>query len=340
MSLSKPRNTGVSNPAKKFIKWKGSAEPDKGGFFAYYDKESKKDIKVDLSKGFVVLDQDLFSVTGYRDRDKTMFASNEVRTIHDKITIRSYKDGKSSIDREGTYSEMKEQIKDINHLGYTKSIYIFLDGELCHLALKGKSIVEFGSVKGHEDSKLIVHNGHKEGMAGTNKFVYPLFEVGADIPESVMEKAVEVDAKILQPHLERYLGGSSAPQETHSQEAPSFDSKRWREFQAQNGKALGAMSRQEIFEIHESLVENNDTDGDFYACVGQALYDYQQAQKNWTSVEDKSKRKLSDYSLQELRDVYAKLPFNHEFKIMVEVAMDAQESASQGDDYDEDSIPF
>jgi hypothetical protein len=72
------------------------------------------------------------------------------------------------------------------------------------------------------------------------------------------------------------------------------------------------------------------------------LYDYQQACKEWDKKKDKSDRMLSDYSLEELKAIMAKVPLSNPFMLFVQAAVDAKESIP-GDSQcfdEEDDIPF
>lgn len=345
MSFTRPRNTTGKNPATKFIKWSGSI---KKGYFSYYDKEKKEDIVVDLSKGFFILDQDLFSITGYNEPKKMQIQSNEVRTTKDKLTVNGWKDGQKTVLMQGSYEELKERIQESVIYKYTRCVYALLDGELVHIQLTGSAVYELGQafkLAGNPHDRWCIHSKTIGKTKGEVSFRYPEFAIGEKINQSIFEIATEQDT-ILQEYLDRYLVGGlnkdtdNYNQEEASQEPSSFDSKNWRQFKSASGVKLCDLSIEKIQDIQDHLIENNDVDGDYYACVGQALYEYQKAQKTWESKKDRSGKYLKDYTLDEMKSMLDKINSQdpcHEMKLILEAAIDAM---AQVENFDDDDIPF
>ncbi len=324
MSASAPRQQTQSNPATKFLKWRGGRRQ---GWFEYYDKsiedKDKRNIQVDLSKGFLILDEDLFSVTGYME-PKTSIISNEVRTVEDLLVVKGYTDGKATVLLNGSYSQLKDTIKGSNAYHYTKSIYIMFKGELCHLALTGAAFQHWLSdvqPNANHGKCWIKHVETKDGEKGNVEYKYPVFEVGAEASDLEWEKVCDLDRDVLQPYLEKYLGKGASAEPTEQKEV--IDTKKWREQPSLSGVKLGEMTMEAIRELSETLVEEGKSDTPLYDYVGQALYDYQMAIKSWESKQDKSGKKLSAYTLAELRDTLSKIPKSHPSALYLMAGIDA-----------------
>src|SRR6478609_512644 len=144
MSASKPRAAGVTNPAKYHIKWKAGGDQ---GWFEYWDRGTKENVKMDTLDDFLICDKDLFSITGYVNRTNSSIMSNEVRTIDDLIIVKAWTkvngQNKPEVVLRGSYSELKETVKDNPAYKYTKSIYIIWNGELCRLELSGAAFASW-----------------------------------------------------------------------------------------------------------------------------------------------------------------------------------------------------
>lgn len=364
MSASAPRQTGSRNPAKKFIKWKGARLQ---GWFEYYDKDiedkAKRNVIIDLSEGFWILDSDLFSVTGYDEAIKASIISNEVRTVNDKLVVKKYKDKKAQVILEGSYSEIKPFLK-ANDCHYTKSIYIKLKstGEVAHLAIGGSVFREWlGTVEAKPKFSecLIRHAETKDAVKGSLEYRFPVFEVGALATEDEWNEIVKDDAEIVQPYLKQYFttNGTSSTGQSPEESDKQLDTSKWREHLTPSGKTLAELTFADIMDISEFLVENGQGDSDYYSFIGHALYDYQEARKVWEAKSNKDGKKLVDFTLTEIKEAYNKVSSSqpaHPSKIILEVALEAIEmrEAAKGpqtvdarvrdnDEWDEDDdIPF
>ncbi len=354
MSASAPRAKSATNPATKFIKWRAG---DEQGWFDYYDKtiedKTKRNVRIDLSKGFLILDEDLFIVTGYIEQSKTGIVSNEVRDINDMLTVKGYTpDGKNQVLLKGTYSDLKETIRGSRDYAYTKSIYIMLYGELCHLSLSGAAFSQWlADVQPNSNhaNRWISHTGTEDKKKGNVKFKVPCFTVGAEANDKDWGKVVDLDSNVLQPYLEVYLGRSqSSSPDGNAQsgdaghEHETIDTAKWREAKSPSGVALGEMTNEAIQHLSEMLVEEGKDQTHLYDYVGQALYDYQSAVKVWEQKADASGRKLADYTLAELKVVLTKIGMSHKYSIFIQAAIDAKSfaEAENAPFFKEDDIPF
>lgn len=343
MSASNPRKTGAKNPAIKFIRWKGGEEQ---GWFEYYDKDivdpKLRNVRIELDR-FLVLDKDLFSITGFIDETKTAIISNAVRGMDDKIVVKSYKDKKSAIVLSGTYAELRDEIRGSKIYKYTKEIYILFKGELCHLALAGtafKSWIDTVEPNSKHWNSWIGVVEVKEGKKGIVKFNTPIFGVFEEAGEEDWNQVLHIDSTILQPFLEEYLKrepSSSSNSPSHSEK--EIDTADWRNVVTPSGSKLGEMSIGSIEDLNQSLVEQDKTDSDLYQYVGHAIYEYQQVAKEWDKKKDKDGKLLKDYTLSELQTMYGKIvkanPF-HVSKLLIEAAIEAMSSVPN----DDDDIPF
>ena len=112
MSYSEPR---LQNPATKFIDFKD-------GKFQYYDKETEKNIILDLPLYFVVLDE-LSTISGFCEKAKSGIYSNEVHKISNEVlNVRTFKGGEQII---GIYKDISDAIARIGGR-FTKSVYALL----------------------------------------------------------------------------------------------------------------------------------------------------------------------------------------------------------------------
>lgn len=335
MSFSKPREVN-RNPATKYIEWKAG---DDQGHFQYYDKESEKNMIVDL-KEFIVIDSDLFSITGYDEPTKTRYVSNEVRTVNDTLVVRGYQDKKGSIFLQGPYTALKETIKGNNKLKYTRCVYILFDGELCHLKLTGTSVYEFGDSLlrgGNMQNNVVSHTETIEGKKGIVKWKSPKFAFGRELTAEEAKLAFETDSTVLQPYLEKYLAKnpSEAPATEH------HSSVEWFEFKDAKGKHLGEYSITELYNIHDSLVESGNVDGPEYEAVHQGVILHKQLQSQLDNKKDKVGKPILDYTVDELKVLEAATKYNHPAKLLLLTAIERKlEEVGPEADEEGDDIPF
>lgn len=349
MSASAPRQQ-LKNPAELFIKWRGGEDQ---GYFEYYDKSIKdeklRNVKIDLSEGFAILDEDLMSITGYDDRRRMGIISNEVRTINDKLIVKGYIKGQNPTTLlSGPYSELKETVKESNIYNYTKNIYIMLrDGRLAHLALSGSSFRQWLSdvqPNSNHGKCWIRHDETKDAKNGNVKYKFPVFKVGEEISPSDWEEVVNMDGEILQPYLEKYLEKNlSGRPETHEDIKEEIDTSKWREQKTKDGRIIGKMSMDDIRQHGENLIEEGFGDSDEYQYIAHALFDFQQASKTWEDKKTKSGKLLKEHSLSELKDILSRIPMENPYRLYVEAgveALEATQSEDEPSEFEDDDIPF
>lgn len=146
MSRQAEFQTTSSNPTKKYLEWKSD---DK--CFAYYDKETKQNVKVELPFKFLTL-MEFHTIKGWNDKNQSGVYSNEVKSIgNDELNVRLFK-GNQSV--KGLYKEIKDTIIAMGG-HYTKSIYIMLeDGSIANVNIKGSSVQAWGDFTQKTRSRL------------------------------------------------------------------------------------------------------------------------------------------------------------------------------------------
>ena len=146
MSRQAEFQTTSSNPTKKYLEWKSD---DK--CFAYYDKETKQNVKIELPFKFLTL-MEFHTIKGWNDKNQSGVYSNEVKSIgNDELNVRLFK-GNQSV--KGLYKEIKDTIIAMGG-HYTKSIYIMLeDGSIANVNIKGSSVQAWGDFTQKTRSRL------------------------------------------------------------------------------------------------------------------------------------------------------------------------------------------
>lgn len=355
MSLSKPAAPRYLNPATKFVEWKGSRTQ---GFFQYYDKKEedvqKRNKIIDFNKGFIVLDgidEKLFSITGYNESVKASIISNEVRTLQDALVVKQYNNGKAETLLTGSYEELKETIKESRMYDYTQCFYLFFEGELIHLKLKGAGLSQwFTEVQPNMNaaSSVICHSATGTGKKGSVEYTFPNWKVLGKIDDETLSAAIECDEKILQPYLSEYFNKSASNHSSANQapESQQVDTSKWRDAKTDSGIELARMSHRDLLEIQDSLIESGKQTT-LLDYVGHAIFDYQKASQQWQNQKSKvDNRELKDFSVDEIQAALSKIPFNHPAKIYLECALAFKIEENQGsnvlaEDFgDDDDIPF
>lgn len=198
-------NKIIESPCKKFLQWESDNSE-----FSYWDKslgEKGEKVKVPLPLRFAVLDE-LSTIKGYHEGDKSGIWSNEVRDIKTGILIPRTTKG---VIVEGTYTLIKDEI---NAAGgkYTKSLYVAVineDGEfeIQNLQLKGAAFsgwIEFTQKVGNKiyTQAIICHNFRSE-KKGKVTYTVPEFKLDIISPdENEICQALDED---LQKYLKFYF---------------------------------------------------------------------------------------------------------------------------------------
>lgn len=196
MSLSNPK---VSNPCKKFIEFKASAD---AGYFQYWDKEEKKNIEMDTPVKFIVLDE-LCTITGFSDSAQAGIYSNEVRDLKTQVlNVRAFK---SKISVMGIYDVIKGDIKSMGGK-FCRSVYVALfngnELELACLKLTGIAFKAWLDREVDLSFQGVVFEKSLDGKKGAVHYKIPVYEA-LNVSKELMAKAIEMD-KELQAYLNVY----------------------------------------------------------------------------------------------------------------------------------------
>lgn len=209
MSLSNPAVS--QNPAKKFIEWKGSE-----GYFSYYNKEKKDNIKLEAPLYIIALDQ-LATITGYSDKMQSGIWSNEVRyTSKEELVVKT----KGGVIAKGLYQDIKSQI-EANGGKYAKSVYaVLITGnkentklELVNFKFSGSSLSPFINAKIGDNGEVIILEKNEEPQKkGATTYYEPKITKNKK-REDILDKAIEQD-KALQEYLKQYFSDTVEVAET------------------------------------------------------------------------------------------------------------------------------
>lgn len=353
MSLSKPRSSSIKNPAEKFHEWKGGGDQ---GYFQHYDKSIKNpdgsigaNVRSDLNSGFAVLDMDLISITGYDTKLRAGITSNEVvKNTNQKLIVKMWKDGKTTVLMEGTYLELKEKIDNDSRLHYTSCNYIMNKGKLEHLKLTGSCLGSwFDDIAKKQTSAWVMHVDTKDGKNGAVEYKFPIFAYGKPLTDMEYEAAYEIDSKILQPFLESYLGSSGVVDNSVNQESKEeLTVDEWRKVKSPSGDSLGKLCFQDLSDLSDSI----DPDSPLQDYIQKAIQEYITIQKTWKDKKDKSGKTLSEYSLDDIEALMKLIVDGNKWtnpsKQFFEVAISEKKLQSQNKFAEvevldeEDDIPF
>jgi len=195
----------IKNPAKHFLKWKGSE-----GGFEYFDKtrgEKGEKVLVKLPFSFMALDT-MATVKGYSDTEQSGFWSNEVRNIgKDTLTVRT----KNGIAAKGVYSEVMAN-KACTGAKFCQSVYIVatIEGKsvIANIQMMGTALsawIDFGKANKIFKGAIKVAS-MKEGKKGATKYQTPIFEAIEVTPEA--DEKAKTMAEELKAYLDIYFGKS------------------------------------------------------------------------------------------------------------------------------------
>lgn len=198
MSLSNPTTT--TNPASKFIEWKGGE-----GKFSFYNKETKENVDMPKEMYIIVLDQ-LVTITGFSEPDNSGIWSNEVKYSTTEELIVKTKSGEIA---KGFYKDIKDKIK-VSGGNFAKSVYACLiipqeDGqkpklELVNFKFAGSSLSPWIDVKATDDGSVIkLSTNDVELKKGASKYFAPNIQKLTP-RQDILELAVSLDRD-----LQKYL---------------------------------------------------------------------------------------------------------------------------------------
>ena len=194
MSYSEPR---LQNPASKFIDFKD-------GKFQYYDKQTEKNVILDLPLYFIVLDE-LSTISGYCEKAKSGIYSNEVHKISDEVlNVRTFKGGEQII---GFYKDISDAIARLGGR-FTKSIYALLinsetrETELVNFKFRGAAFSGWIDKKFNPEKYAVGIMETYEATKGKTVYQVPVFR-SFKITSELDLQARETDIK-LQSYLSTY----------------------------------------------------------------------------------------------------------------------------------------
>lgn len=191
-----------SNPAARFLEWKSDEQK-----FAYYDKEKKTNIFVDLPITFLVLEE-YHTVKGFSDSDQTGIYANEVlQTGIDELEVKTFK-GRTIA--KGIYKDIKS-IVDTAGGRYHKSIYaVTKEAELVNISFKGACVSKWsdftakGAWKRLKDEWVTISES-EQLQKGKVKYSVPVFR----FDKSLSSKEVEMVTPFAEELVE-YMSGYMA----------------------------------------------------------------------------------------------------------------------------------
>lgn len=193
MSLSKP---ALKSPVKKFIEFKGDE-----GVFQYWDKENKKNVKLEAPIKFIVLDE-LNTIKGYSEKHKAGIFSNEVHNLKTQIlNVRVFKANISVI---GFYLDIKDKIGAMGGK-FCKSIYAALivgdDLELVNFQLTGAAFKSWVDKVIDVNNNAVMFSSTTDAKKGKVEYKIPNFTAEPIAPE-LLQKAIKMD-EALQEFLKK-----------------------------------------------------------------------------------------------------------------------------------------
>lgn len=206
--LERPEKKNT-NPAAKFLEWKSD---DK--CFAYWCREKKENVKVELPLQFVILEH-YHTVKGWNDDSESGISANEVWSIGtEKINVRSFKGGQIA---EGIYKDIRERIRGAGG-HYARSIYaVTSDLEIINISLKGSGVSSYSDFINdfgdHNFTKnWIKVSGAKDLKKGKVSYSVPIFEKSSEIKDV---EAIRPFAETLQEYIISYTekGGDRSASE-------------------------------------------------------------------------------------------------------------------------------
>ena len=186
MSRKDELTKGYENPASKFLEWKSS---DKA--FVYWDKDKKENVVIPLPLKLVFL-KDFNTIKGYSKKHDAGVWANEVADLRkEKLSVGIFENGKVKKLFTGYYDDIKDKLALMNGAKFSKSVYAMTPkGTIINLQLFGSGLGNFFEL---DKRKLFNHfleiADIKEGKNGGVVFYRPVFKIGDEIPDDVIEKS-------------------------------------------------------------------------------------------------------------------------------------------------------
>jgi hypothetical protein len=193
MSFSEPK---IQNPATKFIDFKD-------GQFQYFDKETEKNVIIDLPIYFIVLDE-LSTISGFCEKHNCGIYSNEVQRISDEVLkVKTFKGGESIT---GLYKDISDEVKVLGGK-FTKSVYALLinedqSTEFVNFKFRGAAFSGWLDKKFNPEKSAVGIMETYEATKGKTVYQVPVFKPFKLTPE-LTAQAIDAD-KSLQTYLKSY----------------------------------------------------------------------------------------------------------------------------------------
>lgn len=193
MSLSKP---ALKSPVTKFIEFKGD-----DGVFQYWDKENKKNVKLEAPLRFIVLDE-LNTIKGFNNSTSSGVYSNEVHNLKTQLLhVRTFK---GNISLSGFYLDIKDKIGAMGGK-FCKSIYAALIAgdnlELVNFQLTGAAFKSWVDKVIDVNNSAVVFSSTTDAKKGKVEYKIPNFTAEPIAPE-LLQKAIKMD-EALQEFLKK-----------------------------------------------------------------------------------------------------------------------------------------
>lgn len=242
MSRSNP-SSELTNPSVRWFQWSSENK-----CFRYYDGDKKEQVLVPLPFKFMFLDE-LITIKGYSESDKSGFYANEIRDMRkEKLYVKMNK----VVEASGLYQEVIKQVEG-RGAAFCQSIYIaFMDENkqlvIGNISAQGSAVgpwIDFKK-KNNVNEVAIKVATTVEQKTGAVKFNAPVFEV-AELSKETNEKAIALDVK-LQEYFKSYFNRekeeevvvvvseakSTEPRKLEGQEKAEVAAKLKQELEAQN----------------------------------------------------------------------------------------------------------
>jgi len=228
MPRENPNGDRLQNPAKFFYSWSSD-----DGCFKYYDKETKKNVSVEVTakKPFVFLPLDVLStVKGYCEADKSGYTANEVRDItKDILTVNTWSNGKSNLKASGIWSNIKDKIK-AGGGKFSVSIYAAMkssDGfDIVNIQMYGAALnawIDHAKENNIYESAIAIRKS-EEKKKGKIVWTVPVLEK-LDVTQKTDDAAGELQKELKVYHTAYFAKNASSVPQTAQEETKSEPAK-------------------------------------------------------------------------------------------------------------------
>ena len=366
MGFKRRDNGRVERPCSKYVEWNGGKTK---GYFSYYDKEAKQNVKFDF-QDVIILDNTSFNVSGYCKTRKAGIWSNEVQSINQPMRV-SYFNRQREVLAEGAYSEIKDRAKSAGGK-YTRCLYALKGDEMIHIQINGSALgpwieqIESRPDSFFETKFVKLAKSELSGNPDGVEFQVPEFEFHGEIPED--PKIQEAYDKV-QDYLDKIHGKDRkglaltdlSEGEGEVSEAASGESvvntDGWRSYEL-HGKALGEMPIQTLNNVKANL-ENLQSYGPEYDMICRGVFELSKGLQpspedvfgpspedvfasppDWKDFKTPKGQRIGDFNLKELIQLRESIERSPEFKEKYKDLLAMVKSGISERDEMEEKIPF